>query len=57
MILSDGWEQTKWWRVVGPDGTLWAETSSEQDARSRMRDGDTLLALWRCESTEWRPAP
>lgn len=35
------WEASCWWRVTAPDGSLWCETSNEQEARSRMREGDT----------------
>lgn len=50
-LLAPAPQPTKWWRVMGPDSHLWAETSSESDARSKMRPGDTLYRLW-----ETRPA-
>ncbi|OKH81620.1 hypothetical protein EB73_28010 [Mycobacterium sp. SWH-M3] len=51
---SDGWEPGRWWRVTGPDGQLWCETSDEDEARARVRPGDTLERLWRCVEEEWR---
>ena len=32
----------RWWRVIAPDGSLWCETSSEDEAREEMRPGDRL---------------
>lgn len=57
MIPDEGWVRTRWWRVEGPQGELWSETSNEQEARRDMRPGDTLYRLWRREELEWRPAP
>jgi hypothetical protein len=46
------------WRVIDPDGETWAETSSERDARSRMRPGDALVRQYVYEArTEWRDVP
>lgn len=36
------WQPDGWWRVLGPDGALWCETSDEQEARGSMRPGDSL---------------
>jgi hypothetical protein len=36
---------TRWWRVMR-DGAVWAETSSEHDARSRMEPGDIFVRLY-----------
>ena len=55
--MSDtGWRPGRWWRVNGPDGELWCETSDEQGARDAMRPGDTLLRLWYrlVDEDEWR---
>jgi len=49
------WERGRWWRVLAPDGTLWCETSDEQEARYAMRQGDTLWTEWRRNAIEWRP--
>lgn len=53
-----GWEPTRWYRVLSPDGTLWAETSDRAEAVSRMRPGDTLVRVWhravRTRETEMR---
>lgn len=56
MTETGTWQPTRWWTVLAPDGTLWAETSDETDARNRMRPGDTLWRLWRREDFELRPA-
>lgn len=45
---------TKWWRVVAPDKSLWAQTSSESDARRRIRPGDTLQRLHTAIYSEWK---
>jgi hypothetical protein len=51
------WEPGRWWRVITSDGSLWAETSSESEARAAVRPGDTLQQLWRTVSrNEWRDA-
>lgn len=52
--MNDGWMMGRWWRVVDPDGSLWCETSNEQEARSFMREGDRLYKLWVREEQEWR---
>jgi hypothetical protein len=44
----------RWWRVVAPDGSLWCETSDEDEAREVLRPGDTLQREYRLEVTEWR---
>ena len=36
----------RWWRVIAPDGSLWCETSSEDEAREEMRPGDRLERWW-----------
>lgn len=36
------WHPDGWWRVLAPDGSLWCETSDEQEARKSMRPGDQL---------------
>lgn len=48
------WQPGKWWRVTAPDGSLWAETSDEEDARSRMRPGDVLQRMYVLADSEWR---
>lgn len=39
----DDFEPGRWWIVQAPDGSTWAETSVEREARSAVRPGDTLL--------------
>ena len=54
--MSDsGWNPARWWRVEAEDGSLWAETSNESEARSIMRPGDTLYRRWVRLHEEWRP--
>lgn len=49
------WIRDRWWRVLKDDGTLWCETSDEEEARRSMRPGATKLQkLWRREQFEWR---
>jgi hypothetical protein len=50
-----GWQPGRWWRVLAPDGSLWCETSDEDEARSAMRPGDVLQRFWQRTLTEWRP--
>lgn len=51
--MADEWKPDRWWRVVSPNGTVWCETSSEEEARSRMRPGDTLLRLFIRTEERW----
>jgi len=48
------WEPGRWWRVVAPDGSLWCETSDEDEARAAVRPGDELQRQWRRLEQEWR---
>lgn len=48
------WEPGRWWRVIAPDGSLWCETSDEDEARGHMRPGDTLFRQWQRPEYEWR---
>jgi hypothetical protein len=54
-MTASPWQQTDWWRVVAPDSTIWAETSNEEDARERMRPGDTLYRQWWRVEQAWLP--
>jgi hypothetical protein len=47
------WKDGRWWRAVGPDGKLWAESSSESEVRNLMRPGDKLYRDRRVELAEW----
>lgn len=51
------WTPGRWWRVVSADGSLWCETSDEDEARESMRPGDTLCRLWERHDSEWRDEP
>lgn len=53
-MQSSEWEPSRWRRVVAPDGSLWCETSDEDEARRAMRPGDTLQRLWVKNHSEWR---
>jgi hypothetical protein len=46
----------RWWRVLGRNGALWAETSDELEARAAMRPGYRLERQWVTTRSEWRPA-
>lgn len=49
------WEPTRWWQVLTPDGSLWCETSDEDEAREdALRPGHTLRRLYRRMEQEWR---
>lgn len=52
--LNKAFRPGRWWRVVAPDGSVWCESSSEQENRNAMRRGDKLYRIWRAELTEWR---
>lgn len=54
--MTTEWTPGRWWLVEAPDGSLWCETSDEDEARSRMRPGDTLYRSWHRSQDEWRPA-
>lgn len=50
-------EPGRWWRVMRGD-TLWAETSSEEEARSLVNEpGDVLQNLHVSNQREWRTMP
>lgn len=48
------WQPGRWWSVWAPDGSLWCETSNEQEARDAMRPGDRLFRQWVRTETELR---
>ena len=54
--MSAEWEPGRWWRVIGPDGSMWCETSSEEEARDALRLGFRLENLWSRTEYEWRAA-
>jgi hypothetical protein len=53
-MLEHEFGPTRWWRVVAEDGSLWCETSDEEEARAAMRPGDKLERLWTATINEWR---
>lgn len=56
MVVDDvDWVAGRYWRVVAPDGSLWAETSDEQEARGFRREGDRLKRNYVSRGEqEWR---
>lgn len=47
----------RWWRVLGPDGSLWCETSDKDEARESMRPRDVLQRQYVVPDVrEWREA-
>lgn len=56
-VMRGDWAPGRWWRVIAPDGSLWCETSNEQEARAAVRDGDVLERLFNGPHLrEWRAA-
>ncbi|WP_162958763.1 hypothetical protein [Nocardia yunnanensis] len=52
--MSD-WTPAKWFRVREPDGSLWIETSDEDEARQAATEtGWPLERHWRKVEEEWR---
>jgi len=51
---ADEFQAGRWWKVLGPDGELWCETSNEREAREALRPGDKLHRLYEAEKSEWR---
>jgi len=47
------WISGRWWKVIAPDGSTWCETSNEDQARGRMRDGDRLFRLMTRTEAKW----
>jgi len=44
--MSD-WQLGRWWRVVLSDGTIWCETSEEQEARGAVMSAPQSATLQR----------
>lgn len=57
MTLRPGWKPTGWWRVIAPDGSLWCESSDEEENRRVMRPGDKLQRHIRKIEEKWVDAP
>lgn len=53
-VVDSVWKPTRWWRVNGPDGEVWCETSVEKEARGSMRKGDVLLRLYEKREQRWQ---
>lgn len=51
--IPPDWSATKWWRVIAPNGSLWCETSFEDEARKAMRPGDRLERLYQKTEEKW----
>jgi hypothetical protein len=52
-----GWQPGRWWRVTEPDGSVWCETSNEDEAREAARPGDRLYRLFTLSQEKWVPQP
>lgn len=50
------WAPTGWWRSLLPDGSLWAESSSESDVRQRARRGGNIQRHMRRIEEKWEDA-
>lgn len=51
------WKADRWWRAVGPDGSVWCESSNEAEVRERARPDDTIQRFYMTVPTgEWRNA-
>lgn len=48
------WAPSKWWRAVGPDGSLWCETSNYDELMRIKRPDDVVQRLWERHDAEWR---
>ncbi len=44
---------TRWWRAVALDGSVWCESSDEQDVRFFARETDTIMRLERKIWSRW----
>lgn len=47
------WEPDGWWRVTASDGSIWAESSDEQECRGLVRPGDKLWSHERRIEERW----
>ncbi len=53
--LTGEFQPGRWWRVLQPNGKLWAETSDGEEAREIAKEkGWQLQRQWYSERTEWR---
>ena len=51
------WKADRWWRAIGPDGSVWCESSNEAEVRDRARPGDTIQRFFMVvPQGEWRDA-
>lgn len=57
MADEKDWMPDRWWRVLAEDGSLWAETSNEAEARLLMRPSDTLHRLYQRVEVQWVEQP
>lgn len=49
------WYETRWYRILQPDGSLWMETSDHTEAAiASERTGLPVQRLWKREEWEWR---
>lgn len=45
---------TKWWRVLLPDGSIWMETSDEDEVRRDRPEGARVQRLYERCAHQWR---
>jgi len=55
------WHPTRWWRVILKDGgSVWCETSDEQEARDALKNAPRpaiLMRLWETSYVHWEVTP
>ncbi|QSL99865.1 hypothetical protein SEA_AYOTOYA_2 [Gordonia phage Ayotoya] len=52
--LPDGTDTPgRWFQVIAPDGSVWCETSDEEEARDLVRPGDRLRRLYERVDRRW----
>jgi hypothetical protein len=57
LVPARTWVPTRWWRSVEPDGSLWGESSDEEEVREMALERHTIQQLWSATEVEWRDAP
>lgn len=57
-VEVDGWEPTRWYRVMSPNGRVWCESSDPVEvAEAAAEIGEPVERMWReIPRCEWRRA-
>ena len=55
--MIEDWQPTGWWRVVASDGSLWSESSDEEENRESMRHDDKIYRHERRCEERWVEVP